>query len=297
MHACRRWAKAGSPGMALYDRAYALIKQNQHSEARQLLQTPIAGEDGEVKVGLLSLLSASYLRTGEVAAAQRSAQQAIDAYVALDQPRADMGLQDQVKRAKKVLAWCKGYQARQNLNSVSKDNAAAPFKAVTLFLNQYVEQEQSYETVQTRPRTRRGHDAQSISAQAADPCVARGVERRIFHGCVGGMEHSPSRPAGSRTRRRHNSLCAEQRPAHRFGIPDGDGHAIAVSNSDAECMYGLLTKSGGEYENCNIQPVGACPDWILDVLRPVLKLTNPHPVLPCLTTVKIENVGKVLPWQ
>ena len=119
-------AKNWFTGMALYDRAYALIKADQHGEARQLLQTPLSGEGEEVKVGLLSLLSASYLKTGQVAAAQRSAQQAIEAYAAIAKPRTDMGLQDQVKRAKKVLAWCKQYQAQQNPTTASQDKATAP---------------------------------------------------------------------------------------------------------------------------------------------------------------------------
>lgn len=98
--------------MALYDQAYALIKDDQHKEARVLLQTPIEGANtAEVQVGLLSLLSASYLKTGEVDLAQETAQRALDTYQTVSKPTPHLGIEPQLERARKVLDWSWRYKA------------------------------------------------------------------------------------------------------------------------------------------------------------------------------------------
>lgn len=109
-------------GMALYDQGYALIKQGKHTEARALLQQPVSGARAdEVKVGMLSLLAASYLRTGEVEMARLTAQNALDSYGALrDAPR-DEGFKYQVQRAKEVIAWCRRYEAVKSQGSANHE--------------------------------------------------------------------------------------------------------------------------------------------------------------------------------
>ncbi len=99
-------------GLAIYDQAYTLIKSNKHDEARALLQKPVVGVRAEeVQIGLFSLLAASYLKTGEVDLAQRTAREALETYKGLQNRKSDKGLEAQVERAKKVLDWCWRYKA------------------------------------------------------------------------------------------------------------------------------------------------------------------------------------------
>ncbi len=103
-------------GLVIYDQALTLIKENHHTEARVLLQQHLGDDEGAwVKVGLLSLLSASYLRTGEVEGAHHTAQNALDFYYTLKDPPQDGGMKHQVERAKEVLAWCQQYEKNKTL--------------------------------------------------------------------------------------------------------------------------------------------------------------------------------------
>ena len=98
----------------VYRQAHALIKADKHEAARALLQQPVTGEDApKIKVGLLSLLSASYLKTGEVELAQTTAQEALDAYQSLLPAPTDRALQYQSERAQKVREWCRRYRGSQ----------------------------------------------------------------------------------------------------------------------------------------------------------------------------------------
>ena len=113
-------------GVALYDQAYMLIKQGKDGEARELLKQPLKGAGADqAKVGLLSLLAASYLRTGEVEAAQRAAQEAMIAYATVDEPLSHSGLAPQAERAKRVQDWCESYQAKHRKTATPKVHAAA----------------------------------------------------------------------------------------------------------------------------------------------------------------------------
>lgn len=107
-----QYGQAWYSGLAIYDQALALIEANKHAEGRALLQQPLSGARADaVKVGLLSLLSDSYLRTGEVEMARLTAQSALDAYGALKNAPQDEGFKYQVQRAKEVLARCQGAEA------------------------------------------------------------------------------------------------------------------------------------------------------------------------------------------
>ena len=92
-------------GMAFYDQANALIGQGNQEQAQKLLQRPFSGPGSEsVKVGLLSLLADSFLRSGKTEQAQQTAQGAIDAYEHLGKSAPDEGLKWQVERAKGIIA-------------------------------------------------------------------------------------------------------------------------------------------------------------------------------------------------
>ena len=101
-------------GLIYYDSAHAMIKRGEHEAARRLLETPVNGVRAEqVRVGLLSLLSASYLKTGQLDLAQSAATQATQAYAALKTPPRNMGLEYQDERAHKVLEMCQRVQEQQ----------------------------------------------------------------------------------------------------------------------------------------------------------------------------------------
>lgn len=101
-------------GLIHYDRAFALIKQGKHEEARALLQQSVSGEKADqIQVGLLSLAGASYLKTGQFDLAGQKSQQAIDAYRALKHPLQHAGLEYQVERAEKVVKLSQQYQSNK----------------------------------------------------------------------------------------------------------------------------------------------------------------------------------------
>lgn len=91
-------------GMALYDRASLKIQQNKHSEARQLLQQPLSGQNAEqVKVGLLALLAYSYYCTEEFESATTVANEAIKQFKALANPFKGENIENQAASAQEIL--------------------------------------------------------------------------------------------------------------------------------------------------------------------------------------------------
>ena len=92
-------------GLALYDQGLRLVERGEHEAARALLLRPVSGPRAdEIKIGLLSLLSSSYLATGDNALARQSAQQALDLNGALAHAPQDEGFKYQAQRAREVLA-------------------------------------------------------------------------------------------------------------------------------------------------------------------------------------------------
>ncbi len=92
-------------GLVLYDQANELILKGKHKEARQLLNTPVEGQDAEQsKIVLLALQATSHYQTGEVIAARRYAQQAIDQASAIKLTDGK-GLKASVNVAEDILSW------------------------------------------------------------------------------------------------------------------------------------------------------------------------------------------------
>jgi hypothetical protein len=99
-------------GLALYDLSLKFIKEGKHSEARRLLTQPgVKERGGDIEIGLLSLLAASYLRTGEVEIARQTAQKSLDLYGS--RRSRDERLQSQIQRSKQILIWCLRYESGQ----------------------------------------------------------------------------------------------------------------------------------------------------------------------------------------
>jgi len=97
-------------GLALWDRANALIEQGQHEKARQLLQQPVTGVGvDKVRVGLQALLALSYYRTGEIEPARAAAQASLDAFAVSD-VREGRGVVEQANSARELLARLDGWQ-------------------------------------------------------------------------------------------------------------------------------------------------------------------------------------------
>ena len=93
-------------GMALWDQANALIHEGRHEQARKLLMTPITGQYADqIKVGLLSLLSYSYYRSGEWEEAQKHSRETIAHYKSLEHPLEGEGQERELDRAKEIVRW------------------------------------------------------------------------------------------------------------------------------------------------------------------------------------------------
>lgn len=110
-----RIAKYGygwATGAALLHQAIQLVKQHRHTEARELLQTPVQGlYADQVQVALLSLLGRSYRATGNLEEARRYSKSALQQYQALKNPLQNDGLEAWVKAAQDIVD---APQARQN---------------------------------------------------------------------------------------------------------------------------------------------------------------------------------------
>ncbi len=114
-------------GLVRYDQAQALIKSGNDQEARLLLLQPLVGTDAaKAQIGLLSLLSASYLKTGEVDLAQSTAREALETYKGLKDSEDIKGLESQVERARKVLDWCWRYKAGNANPAAENTKTVAP---------------------------------------------------------------------------------------------------------------------------------------------------------------------------
>lgn len=102
-------------GMAIYDQASALVEKKQQVEAQSLLQRSLGEIKVEwVKVGLLSLLSDSYLSAGETKMARLTAQNALDLHATLKNAPKDAGFKYQVQRAQEVIARCQKHEVSKN---------------------------------------------------------------------------------------------------------------------------------------------------------------------------------------
>lgn len=97
-------------GLALWDQANALIEQDQHEKARQLLQQPVTGVGADkARVGLQALLALSYYRTGEIEQARTAAQNSLDAFKVSD-VREGRGVVEQAGSARELLAKLDGWE-------------------------------------------------------------------------------------------------------------------------------------------------------------------------------------------
>ena len=93
-------------GLAVYDRSFALIVQNRYREARELLQRPVTGLDADqTKVGMLTLISYSYYRAGDLEKAEKYAVNSINSYKAIQKPYEGVGIEAQVNTANRILDW------------------------------------------------------------------------------------------------------------------------------------------------------------------------------------------------
>jgi tetratricopeptide (TPR) repeat protein len=99
-----------SKGVAMYDRASALMKEGRQDEARKLLIQAAAGQNTEpVKVSLLSLLSRSYYLNGEFGEAYKYSKEAI-AQANRVEFLPNKGLEVQLNVANTILRWSEQWE-------------------------------------------------------------------------------------------------------------------------------------------------------------------------------------------
>ena len=92
-------------GLALYDQAYQLIAQGQHETARQLLMTPVKGQNSEqIQIVLENLLSLSYYKTGEMELAKKHSQNALQIASVITIPQGK-GLEATINSAQAIQNW------------------------------------------------------------------------------------------------------------------------------------------------------------------------------------------------
>ncbi len=96
-------------GLAVYDRAAALIEANRHAEARDLLKQPVKGPYAEqVAIPLDYLLGYSYRATDEAAEAKRAFGSVIERWATLASPLRGEGLEQIVEQAQRYLRELEG---------------------------------------------------------------------------------------------------------------------------------------------------------------------------------------------
>ncbi len=96
-------------GLAVYDRASALIEAGRHDQARELLKQPVTGPYAEqVAIPLAYLLGYSYRATGDAAEAKRAFGSVIERWATLASPLRGEGLEQIVEQARKYLRELEG---------------------------------------------------------------------------------------------------------------------------------------------------------------------------------------------
>jgi tetratricopeptide (TPR) repeat protein len=106
-----RQGSGWSKGVALYDRARALIQAGEQEDARALLQQEVSGEKSDqITVALLSLLGYSYYRTGDWAKAKEYSQSALDRQAKLNPLLPSENLEAQIGLARRTLEYSGQWQ-------------------------------------------------------------------------------------------------------------------------------------------------------------------------------------------